>query len=129
MKISFFIFLLILLLTPALATDTTFAVRVMTDGFNCKEGIIIADQIRTLVQTDTLLRTYDKIDSAYILVEIRSYQDGGTTVINAGFSEITPLQKFKLDYMFSRRLLSKTLGDMWDISMNILDKIHLIRLS
>jgi len=108
------------------ADDSPFPVRIMTDGFNCKEGIIIADQIRTLVKSDTLLRNYDQTDSTYIIVEITSYQDGGTAVINAGFSKITPLQKFKLDYVFTRRLVSKTLVDMQEISANVIDKIHLI---
>ena len=102
-------------------------VRVMTDGFNCKEGIIIANQVRELVETDTLLRAYDQDDSTYIIVEITSYQDGGTAVINAGYATVTPIQKNKLDYKFARRLVSKTLVDMREISVNIVDKVHLIR--
>lgn len=102
-------------------------VQVMTDGFNCKEGIIIADQVRDIIQSDTLLTSYIKTDSVYILVEITSYQDGGTAVINAGFATVSPIQKSKLDYKFRRRLVSKTLVDMKEIAANIVDKIHVIR--
>jgi len=102
-------------------------VRVMIDGFNCKEGIIIANQVREIVGTDTLVRAYDQDDSTYIIVEITSYQDGGTTVINAGFAKVTPIQINKLDYKFTRRLVSKTLIDMMEISLNIVDKVYLIR--
>jgi len=104
-------------------------VRVFTDGFNCKEGVIVADQIRELVETDSLLLTYNQLDSSYIIVEITSYNDGGTAVINAGFATVTPLQKSELDYRFTRRLVSKTLVDMKEISLNIVEKIHLIRKS
>jgi len=105
------------------------SIRVLTDGFNCKEGVIVADQIRELVGSDSILQTYTQEDSSYIIVEITSFNDGGTAVINAGFATVTPLQKYDLDYKFSRRLVSKTLVDMKEISINIVEKIHLIRKS
>jgi hypothetical protein len=119
---------LVVLLLSALFTDNKHAVvRVITDGFNCSEGVVIADQIRELVENDTLLKSYSDIDSIYIVVEITSFRDGGTAVINAAFATVTPLQKSQLDYKFTRRLVSKTLVDMREISANILEKIHLIR--
>lgn len=105
------------------------AVRIMTDGFNCSEGIVIANQIRDMVNADSLLKSYTSGDSTYIIVEITSFKDGSTSVINASFSTVTPLQKNKLDYHFTRRLVSNTLTDMKEISFNILEKIHLIRKS
>ena len=33
----------------------------------------------------------------------------------------------KLDYKYTRRLISKTLLDMMEISLNIVDKVYLIR--
>jgi hypothetical protein len=104
-------------------------VRVLTDGFNCKEGVIVADQIRDLVDVDSILQTYTKNDSSYIIVEITSFNDGTSAVINAGFATVTPLQRSELDYKFTRRLVSKTLIDMKEISINIVEKIHLIRKS
>ena len=119
---------LIILFLSAFVTDNEFAVvRIITDGFNCSEGVVIADQIRELVENDTLLKSYTETDSAYIIVEITSFRDGGTAVINAAFATVTPLQKSPLDYKFTRRLVSKTLVDMREISANILEKIHLIR--
>ena len=119
---------LIILLLSAFFTDNEHAVvRVITDGFNCSEGVVIAEQIRELVKNDTLLKSYTNIDSTYIVVEITSFRDGGTAVINAAFATVTPLQKSRLDYKFTRRLVSKTLVDMREISANILEKIHLIR--
>jgi hypothetical protein len=123
--LSLWIFHLLIFYVPG--NNSTIAVKVMTDGFNCKEGIVIADQVRSLVEADSLLRMFNKNDSTYIIVEITSYQDGGTAVINAGFSMVTPIQKNKLDYKYSRRLVSKTLVDMRNISTNIVDKVHLIR--
>lgn len=122
-------FILILFCLNGYAQDGTTPVRVLTDGFNCKEGVIVADQIRDLVEADSLLQTYNQSDSSYIIVEITSFNDGGTAVINAGFAEVTPLQKSELDYKFTRRLVSKTLIDMKEISLNIVEKIHLIRKS
>jgi hypothetical protein len=68
----------------AFGQESTIPVRVLTDGFNCKEGVIVADQIRNLVEADSLLQTYNQSDSSYIIVEITSFNDGGTAVINAG---------------------------------------------
>lgn len=121
------VFLCLLIILSGSAKELPVPVRVMTDGFNCKEGIIIADQVREIVQADTLLRNFDKADSNYIIVEITSYQDGATAVINAGFAVVTPLQQNKLDYKFRRRLVSKTLVDMKEISNNIIEKVHMIR--
>jgi hypothetical protein len=123
-----YLLLLFLLISPNKNTPIEIIpVRVITDGFNCTEGVIIADQVRDLVKEDSLLQIYSKSDSAYIIVEITSYRDGGTSVINAGFSRVTPLQKSKLDYTFTRRLITQTLEQMKEISKNILEKIHLIR--
>ena len=122
------LFLLFIILNGYGQENST-PVRVLTDGFNCKEGVIVADQIRELVETDSLLLTYSQSDSSYIIVEITSFNDGGTAVINAGFATVTPLQRNNLDYKFTRRLVSKTLVDMKDISLNIVEKIHLIRKS
>jgi hypothetical protein len=110
-----------------LADDSNMAVRVMTDGFNCKEGIIIADEVRSLVEEDSLLSNYTSTDSLYLIIEITSFQDGSSAVIKASFSKVTPLQTFRLDYTFSRRLVSRTLAEMRKISANILDKVHVIR--
>ena len=121
-------FLFIFLFTMAsYAQEKLATVRVMTDGFNCREGIIVADQIRKMVTVDSLLRSYSPSDSIYIVVEITSFKDGNTAVINAAFSTITPIQKSKLDYQFTRRLVSSTLEQMREISVNIMEKIHLIR--
>jgi len=127
MKIISILVLFLILVLSVEGKESSVAVRVLTDGFNCKEGIIIADQVRDIVQTDTLLHSFNKNDSTYIIVEITSYQDGGTAVINAGFATVTPIQKSKLEYKFTRRLVSKTLVDMKEISANIVDKVHLIR--
>ena len=126
MKLHLFLLFIIL---NAYGQENSTPVRVLTDGFNCKEGVIVADQIRELVETDSLLLTYSQSDSSYIIVEITSFNDGGTAVINAGFATVTPLQRNNLDYKFTRRLVSKTLVDMKDISLNIVEKIHLIRKS
>ncbi|TFH01316.1 MAG: hypothetical protein E4H13_05240 [Calditrichales bacterium] len=102
-------------------------VFVVTNGFNCSEGIIVADQIRVLVESDSLLLTRQSADSSYITVEITSYADGETSVINAGFTRVTPIQKNKYDYFYTRRLVTRTLEEAKNISVNILEKIHLIR--
>jgi len=127
MKIAQMIFLFLLAAGSVFADDSGMPVRVMTDGFNCKEGIIIADEVRALVKADSLLRNYTNTDSLYLVIEITSFQDGSSAVIKASFSKVTPLQTFRLDYIFSRRLISKTLADMREISSNILDKAHVIR--
>jgi hypothetical protein len=121
--------LLLLFFFNASGQEIITPVRVLTDGFNCKEGIIVADQIRELVGSDSILQAYTQEDSSYIIVEITSFNDGGTAVINAGFATVTPLQRNDLDYKFTRRLVSKTLVDMKEISLNIVEKIHLIRKS
>jgi len=125
---KFYLFF-ILIVINSYGQENVTPVRVLTDGFNCKEGVIVADQIRDLVSVDSLLQTYNKSDSSYIVVEITSFNDGGTAVINANFATVSPLQRSELDYKFTRRLVSKTLADMKVISRNILDKIHLIRKS
>jgi hypothetical protein len=122
----FFIFIF-LLITASAAQEKMATVRILTDGFNCREGIIVADQIREMVTVDSLLKSYAPDDSNYIVVEITSFKDGSTVVINAAFSTVTPIQKNKLDYQFTRRLVSSTLGQMHEISYNIIEKIHLIR--
>lgn len=125
---KFYLILLLLYFSPDKNIPIEIVpVRVITDGFNCSEGIIVADQVRDLVKQDSLLQTYEKSDSSYIIVEITSYRDGKTSVINAGFSRVTPLQKSNLDYTFTRRLVTQTLEQMREISKNILQKIHLIR--
>jgi len=126
MKLHLFFILIVI---NAYAQESTIPVRVLTDGFNCKEGIIVADQIRDLVKVDSLLQSYSRSDSSYIIVEITSFNDGGTAVINANFATVSPLQRSDLNYKFTRRLVSKTLVDIKEISRNILDKIHLIRKS
>ncbi|MFN2128388.1 MAG: hypothetical protein ACK2TU_11070 [Anaerolineales bacterium] len=127
MKTPQMFFLFILVAGSVFADESGMPVRVMTDGFNCKEGIIIADEVRSLVETDSLLRNYTNTDSLYLVIEITSFQDGSSAVIKASFSKVTPLQTFRLDYVFSRRLVSRTLADMLEISANILDKVHVIR--
>ena len=123
-----YLLLLFLFISPEINTPIEIVpVRVITDGFNCTEGVIVADQVRDLVKEDSLLQIYSKSDSSYIIVEITSYRDGGTSVINAGFSRVTPLEKSELDYTFTRRLITQTLEQMKEISKNILEKIHLIR--
>jgi len=121
--------ILLLLYVNGITQESQTPVRVLTDGFNCKEGVIVADQIRELVNEDSLLQAFSTGDSSFIIVEITSFTDGGTAVINAGFATVTPLQRSDLDYKFTRRLVSKTLSDMREISMNIVEKIHLIRKS
>ena len=123
------VFLFLFNLFTADESHPSTPVRVITDGFNCAEGIIVADQIRELVAGDSLLKSYASGDSSYIVVEITSFRDGETSVINAAFAIVTPIQKNDLDYNFTRRLVSKTLDDMREISQNILEKIHLIRKS
>ncbi len=125
-KLLAFVFVISLVFT-VIGEDARLPVRVMTDGFNCKEGIIIANQVREIIESDTLLRAFNQDDSTYIILEITSFQDGGTAVINAGFATVNPLQKSMLDYKFTRRLVSKTLTDMNEIASNIVDKVHLIR--
>jgi hypothetical protein len=127
MKFISILYIFLSLSICAIGAESPIAVRVMTDGFNCKEGIIIADQVREIVQVDTLLRSFNMADSTYIIVEITSYQDGGTAVINAGFATVSPIQKSELEYKYTRRLVSKTLVDMKKISANIIEKVHLIR--
>ena len=127
MKLVSILYIFLSLGICVIRAESPIAVRVMTDGFNCKEGIIIADQVREIVQLDTLLRSFNKADSTYIIVEITSYQDGGTAVINAEFATVSPIQKNELDYKYTRRLVSKTLVDMKEISTNIVEKVHLIR--
>jgi len=129
MKIPRLFLIFLLLAGSVLGNDSTMPVRVMTDGFNCKEGIIIADEVRSLVKEDSLLRNYTTTDSLYLIIEITSFQDGSSAVIKASFSKVTPLQTFRLDYIFSRRLVSRTLEDMREISVNILDKVHIIRIN
>jgi hypothetical protein len=126
MKLNLFLLFIVL---NAYGQEIKTPVRVLTDGFNCKEGVIVADQIRELVNEDSLLQSFTTGDSSFIIVEITSFTDGGTAVINAGFATVTPLQKSDLDYKFTRRLVSKTLVDMREISINIIEKIHLIRKS
>ena len=126
MKVYLFLSLIFI---SGFSQESQTPIRDLTDGFNCMEGVIIADQIRDLVDADSILYACTRDDSTYIIVEITSYSDGGTSVINAGFATVTPLQKNDLDYKFTRRLVSKTLIDMKEISSNIVDKIHLIRKS
>ncbi len=127
MKRVFILVFLIISIVNGYTKETPLSVRVMTDGFNASEGIIVADQIRDFVLADSLLRTYIENDSSYVIVEIRSFRDGGTTVITADFSSVTNQGKNKLDYQYSRRLVSQTLLDIKEISKNIVEKIHLIQ--
>jgi hypothetical protein len=128
MKKVFILILWILAVVNGNTKEAPLSIRVMTDGFNASEGIIVADQIRDLVLTDSLLCPYNENDSSYVIVEIRSFRDGGTTVITADFSLATIQGKNKLDYQYSRRLVSKTLLDIKEISKNIVEKIHLIQI-
>ena len=127
MKLSLFVISFLISVALLSGSDTILPVKVITDGFNCKEGIIVADELRALVKDDSLLKTCALKDSSYLIIEITSYQDGPTVVVHAAFSKATLLQTFKLDYVFSRRLVSRTLQEMQEISANIVEKVHVIR--
>ena len=109
------------------AIDKTQSVKVITDGFNNESGIVIANEVRGLIDSDSLLCQKSRGDSIYLVVEIYSWKDGNSSMIKAEFARVSPLGRDDIKYQYVRRLIPETLEEMRVLASNIVDKVRLIQ--